>query len=224
MIEHRRARQLRIGEHCSWSFEDRRHGAVPGAGDAAHRAHLRARGDRRGAGGLQSADSGRQQSQGHAADRIRRSGPSAPGVWSSCAASSATAGCGWRGFEAVYAIADEDLERENDSKTSAVHFLRFEFTAPMIARRSKPARHWRPASIILPIVTASIRCRQRCGASACWRTSIDRLLQRPTAFEFARMHRPSVRLDESAPHGVCSLVGMSATQWQSHIPHPISKS
>ena len=27
----------------------------------------------------------------------------------------------------VYAIADEDLERENDEKTSAVHFVRFEF-------------------------------------------------------------------------------------------------
>lgn len=32
----------------------------------------------------------------------------------------------------VYAIADEDLERENDEKTSAVHFLRFELTPPMI--------------------------------------------------------------------------------------------
>ena len=28
----------------------------------------------------------------------------------------------------VYAIADEDLDRENDEKTSAVHFVRFEFT------------------------------------------------------------------------------------------------
>ena len=27
----------------------------------------------------------------------------------------------------IYAIADEDLERENDEKTSAVHFVRFEF-------------------------------------------------------------------------------------------------
>jgi len=27
----------------------------------------------------------------------------------------------------VYAIADEDLERENEEKTSSVHFLRFEF-------------------------------------------------------------------------------------------------
>src|SRR5438270_9527779 len=33
--------------------------------------------------------------------------------------------------ERVFAIADEDLERENDEKTSAVHFLRFEFTPPM---------------------------------------------------------------------------------------------
>lgn len=31
-----------------------------------------------------------------------------------------------------YAIADEDLDRENDEKTSAVHFVRFEFTKPMI--------------------------------------------------------------------------------------------
>ena len=31
----------------------------------------------------------------------------------------------------VYAIADEDLERENEEKTSAVHFLRFELDAAM---------------------------------------------------------------------------------------------
>jgi len=31
----------------------------------------------------------------------------------------------------VHAIADEDLPRENDSKTSAVHFLRFELTPEM---------------------------------------------------------------------------------------------
>ena len=30
------------------------------------------------------------------------------------------------GFDRVYAIADEDLDRENEEKTSAVHFLRFE--------------------------------------------------------------------------------------------------
>lgn len=32
----------------------------------------------------------------------------------------------------VYAIADEDLERENNGKTSSVHFLRFELSADII--------------------------------------------------------------------------------------------
>jgi hypothetical protein len=36
------------------------------------------------------------------------------------------------GHARVYAIADEDLDRENDEKTSAVHFLRFEFTRAMV--------------------------------------------------------------------------------------------
>jgi hypothetical protein len=35
------------------------------------------------------------------------------------------------GCEKLFAIADEDLERENETKTSAVHFLRFELTEPM---------------------------------------------------------------------------------------------
>jgi hypothetical protein len=37
------------------------------------------------------------------------------------------------GYERVYAIADEDLDRENEQKTSAVHFVRFEFTPAMRA-------------------------------------------------------------------------------------------
>ena len=36
-----------------------------------------------------------------------------------------------RGFERVVAIADEDLARENEQKTSSVHFLRFELTDAM---------------------------------------------------------------------------------------------
>ena len=35
-------------------------------------------------------------------------------------------------FARVYAIADEDLERENETKTSSVHFLRFELTDAMV--------------------------------------------------------------------------------------------
>ena len=38
------------------------------------------------------------------------------------------------GFERVWAIADEDLERENDDKTSSVHFLRFELSPQMCAQ------------------------------------------------------------------------------------------
>ena len=36
------------------------------------------------------------------------------------------------GCERVFAIADEDLDRENDEKTSSVHFLRFELTEEMV--------------------------------------------------------------------------------------------
>lgn len=38
------------------------------------------------------------------------------------------------GFERVFAIADEDLERENEEKTSSVHFLRFELGSQMAAQ------------------------------------------------------------------------------------------
>jgi hypothetical protein len=45
--------------------------------------------------------------------------------------------CVWvavAGCDRVHAIADEDLERENDEKTSSVHFLRFELTPAMLSR------------------------------------------------------------------------------------------
>jgi hypothetical protein len=35
------------------------------------------------------------------------------------------------GFDKVYALANEDLDRSTDEKTSAVHFMRFEFTPEM---------------------------------------------------------------------------------------------
>lgn len=37
------------------------------------------------------------------------------------------------GHDKVYPVADEDLERETEEKTSAVHFLRFELSAAMVA-------------------------------------------------------------------------------------------
>jgi hypothetical protein len=44
------------------------------------------------------------------------------------------------GGEHIFAIADEDLERENDEKTSAVHFLRFELGSAAGARLREGAK------------------------------------------------------------------------------------
>ena len=43
------------------------------------------------------------------------------------------------GHDKVYPVADEDLERSTEDKTSAVHFLRFELTPSMIADIHKGA-------------------------------------------------------------------------------------
>jgi hypothetical protein len=43
------------------------------------------------------------------------------------------------GCDLVYAIADEDLDRATDEKTSAVHFMRFELTPQMIAELKQGA-------------------------------------------------------------------------------------
>jgi hypothetical protein len=43
-------------------------------------------------------------------------------------------------FARVFAIADEDLERENEEKTSSVHFLRFELSDAMVAALRGGAR------------------------------------------------------------------------------------
>ena len=43
------------------------------------------------------------------------------------------------GHERVWAVADEDLERENEQKTSAVHFLRFELDEAMVQALKKGA-------------------------------------------------------------------------------------
>jgi hypothetical protein len=44
------------------------------------------------------------------------------------------------GLERIHAIADEDLERENEEKTAAVHFVRFELPAAQRERLKRGAR------------------------------------------------------------------------------------
>jgi predicted AlkP superfamily phosphohydrolase/phosphomutase len=66
--------------------------------------------------------------------------------------------------ERVFAIADEDLERENEEKTSSVHFLRFELSAAMRERLRRGAEvlvgvdhpHYRASSELQPEVRAAL--------------------------------------------------------------------
>lgn len=61
------------------------------------------------------------------------------------------------GFDKIYAIADEDLERDNAEKTSAVHFMRFELNNDMCsavkngAAISAGVEHENYQSVISPI-------------------------------------------------------------------------
>lgn len=65
------------------------------------------------------------------------------------------------GFPPVSAIADEDLERENAVKTSAVHFLRFELTAEM--KRALVEGAALSVGVDHPHYSAGVRlCRRRC--------------------------------------------------------------
>lgn len=63
---------------------------------------------------------------------------------------------------AVYAIADEDLERENEDKTSAVHFLRFELPSEAVAALKQGAAlamgvDHPEYNAVLPEVPAAVR-------------------------------------------------------------------
>ena len=68
------------------------------------------------------------------------------------------------GCERVAAIADEDLERENDEKTAAVHFLRFELSAAMRERLRRGAGvtagvdhpHYRASAELRPEVRGAL--------------------------------------------------------------------
>jgi hypothetical protein len=68
------------------------------------------------------------------------------------------------GAERVHAIADEDLERETEEKTSSVHFLRFELSPAMRERLRKDAKvtvgvdhpHYSAAVEVPPEVRAAL--------------------------------------------------------------------
>lgn len=132
LIEHRQRRSLQIGPHCSWSFEDRL--------TVQYQVQEMLRAERifEPAGIAEELEvynplipdgtnlkATVMLEYPDAAERARRLEALrgfGPRCWMQVA-----------GFARVAAIADEDLERESADKTSAVHFVRFEFAAPMIA-------------------------------------------------------------------------------------------
>jgi hypothetical protein len=132
MIEYRRTRQLSVGAHCTWNFEDR--------STVYYQVQEMLRTER-----IFEADG--------IAEELGAYNPLIPDgsnlkvtllIEYTDAQERGRQLVALRGFERhcwmqvqgcerVSAIPDEDLPRENDVKTSAVHFLRFEFSAPMIA-------------------------------------------------------------------------------------------
>ena len=132
MIEYRRGRQLSVGEHCTWSFEDRQ--TVQYQVQEMLRAErlFEPEGIAEELGVYNSLVPDGSNLKAtlliEFVDPVERAKRlmELRGFERHC----------WmrvQGFEPVFAIADEDLSRENETKTSAVHFLRFELTAPMIA-------------------------------------------------------------------------------------------
>jgi hypothetical protein len=133
VIAHKRNRQLNVGPEHHVAVRGPAHRAVPGAGNAPHRTHLRSRGiaEELAAYNPLIPDGSNWKVTfliEYTDPEVRRVQlEKLRGVEDRC----------WvqvSGFERVFAIADEDMERENEVKTSAVHFLRFELSDAMTAK------------------------------------------------------------------------------------------
>jgi hypothetical protein len=132
LIEHRRLRSLRLGEHCSLSFEDRltvqyqiqemlrteRIFEPAGIADEleAYNPLIPDGANLKATLMIEYPDPAER------AQRLAQLRGFERHCWLRV-----------EGFPAVYAIADEDLQRETEEKTSAVHFVRFEFASPVVS-------------------------------------------------------------------------------------------
>ena len=132
MIEYRRGRQLSVGEHCTWSFEDRQTVQYQVQEMLRTERLFEPEGIAEELGVYNSLVPDGSNLKAtlliEFVDPVERAKRlmELRGFERHC----------WmrvQGFEPVFAIADEDLSRESETKTSAVHFLRFEFAAAMIA-------------------------------------------------------------------------------------------
>ncbi|HWU77866.1 MAG TPA: DUF3501 family protein [Rhodanobacter sp.] len=73
---------------------------------------------------------------------------------------------GVHGHAAIVAVADEDMERSNDEKTSAVHFLRFELDASMIKDWNAGAPVTLASTLPAMPLTTLLSGEQRCMLAA----------------------------------------------------------
>jgi uncharacterized protein YggL (DUF469 family) len=73
---------------------------------------------------------------------------------------------GVHGHAPVIAIADEDMERSNDEKTAAVHFLRFELDAAMITDWNAGATVTLASTLPAMPVEVTLTPEQRCMLAA----------------------------------------------------------
>jgi len=131
VLEHKRDRQLQVGPHTTWSFEDR----LTVQYQIQEMLRIERIFEPEGIAGELAAynpliPDGRNWKvtllvEFAEPEERRRQLARLRGLEAHC----------WvqvRGYARVPAIADEDLPRENEDKTSAVHFLRFELDAAMI--------------------------------------------------------------------------------------------
>ena len=133
VIAHKKARTVHLGEHVTLLFEDE----LTIRYQVQEMLRIEKTFEEAGIAGrarrLQPARPGRLELQGDDADRVRGRRGAQARRSRRCAASRRASGCRSRAAPRVDAIADEDLPRENDEKTAAVHFLRFELTPEMVA-------------------------------------------------------------------------------------------
>ena len=133
VLAHKKARTRAPRRAPDAAVRGRAHRSLPDPGDAAHREDVRGSRHPGRARRLQPAGPRRRELEGDDADRVRGRRRAQAGAGASSRASRTASGSRSRATPRVYAIADEDLERENDEKTSSVHFLRFELAPEMIA-------------------------------------------------------------------------------------------
>ena len=161
---HKKRRTVHLGEHVTLLFEDELTIRYQVQEMLRIERIFEEDGIQRRARRLQPAGSRRLQLEGDDADRVPRRGRAQARARAAEGHRAARVGRRSQGRERVHAIADEDLERETEEKTSSVHFLRFELDAAMRerARARRGVRigvehpHYRASSELAPEVRAAL--------------------------------------------------------------------